>query len=140
MANEITIQANLQVRLGNLDFVGRPGSFRDTMDDVGGPTPGTLVVTTTGTDISLAQLTNPGWILLQNLDDTNYVEFGLHDGSLFHPIAELPPGLSCGPFKISRNFGEEHTLPGTGTTGVVNTLYLRANTATCMVKVEAFER
>jgi hypothetical protein len=140
MANEISLQSGITVRKGFLDQLTRPSSFRDTMLEVGGPTPGTLIVTTTGMDVDLSQLVEPGWIWVQNLDPDNYVELGLHDGSLFHPFAEIPPGLCAGPFKLSRNFGEEHTLPGTGTSGVLNTLYLRANTDTCNVFVFCLER
>lgn len=152
MANEISGTMGLSVRktTGGVVLVNhrtQGDSFKDDVMGVAkGPVPGSVAVTVAGGDVSLAQLTVPGWIRLSNQgrsdggDNTGlYVEWGVHDGSLFHPVGELRPGIPGAMFKMSRNFGEEESLPGTGTTAPTNTLYLRAVGATQNVLVEAFE-
>lgn len=109
------------------------------MDNYGGPTPGTITVPTTGIDVDLAELSQPGWAWIQNLDPTNYVTLGIHDGSVLHPFGELLPGMMF-PIFLSRSLGEEHTIAGTATTGNVNTLHIKANGASCKVRFDAMER
>lgn len=138
MANEATLRVSLAVRTGHIDFRSQPTGYNSTVVGAKGPTPGAITVTTAGVDVSFAELTTPGWCQLQNTDESNYVEWGLHDGSLFHPVGELGPGETY-VFKFSRNLGEEHVALGTGTTGTVNTFHLKANTASCVVIVNAFE-
>lgn len=125
MANEATVQANLKIAKGNLDYQSRPVSFQDDVaaSSPTGPSPGSLAVTTGGVNVSFGELTTAGWCRFMNLDDTNFVEFGLWISSVFHPFLELPPGASE-VVKISRNVG---TVRG------------RADTATCECLVEAFE-
>lgn len=140
MANEIQVRSSLQVNNGNLRYQSQPTAFTATQNGgAKGPTPGMLSVSTTGTDVDLSQLSTPGVCRIMNLDDTNYIEWGIHDGSLFHPIGEALPGESY-VIRFSRNLGEEESVPGTGTTAVLNAFYLRANTGTCQVLVEAFEQ
>lgn len=138
MANEISILSKLTVRKGNLNYSSSPSSFRADMTGTKGPSPGLLTITTTGENVSFAELDTPGEVWIQNLDATNYVEFGIHDGSLFHPVGEILPGKDA-RFRLSRNLGEEEDLPGTGTSAVVNAFYLRANGASCAVRVDAFD-
>lgn len=138
MANEFTVSGILQLRRGSQTYSSQPGSYRSDQSSQGGPSPGSINVPTTGTDVSFAQLTRPGLCRIQNLNDTNRVEWGVHDGLLFHPVGELLPGEFV-ILRLSRNLGEEEDVPGTGTTAVVNTFFLRANVAACKVLVEAFE-
>jgi hypothetical protein len=148
VANEFQIRASLQVLDGKINYpAGSAGVFNDSrLAAVGkGPTPGVLAVSTTGVDVSFAQLSTPGWCVIHNLgradggdDALAYVEWGVHDGSLFHPVGELLAGQQV-VIRLSRNLGEEETTPGTGTSAVANTFFLRANTAACNVSVEAFE-
>lgn len=139
MANEATVRNNLRIRKGNLIYSSGNASFRANVSDDKGPTPGYLSVTTAGENVSFSELTTPGLVRIKNLDETNYVEYGIHDGSLFHPVGEILPGEEY-IFRLSRNLGEElNVSPGTGSTAVVNTFFLQANGGTCGVIVDAFE-
>lgn len=138
MANEAQVRATLQVITGNHNHQTHGGEFNVNMATPVGPTPGAVLINTTGEDINFTELTTPGWVWMKNLDSANYVEWGLHDGSVFHPVGILRPG-KCALFEFSPNLGEEHTIAGTGTTGTVNVLHLRANTATCQILINAWE-
>lgn len=138
MANEIQIRTQVTIRKGNLDYRSNPARTVEDMDGDGGPTPGAVLVPTAGVDIDLSQLTTPGRCWIQNQDDTNYVEIGIHDGSVFHPLMEILPG-NVDSIRFSRNIGQEHDVPGTGTTGDVNTVHIRANGDACWVTIDAFE-
>ncbi len=138
MSNEARVQISLYITKGNLRYQSQPTSYAANVSTAKGPTPGVLAVPTSGVDVSFAQLNYPGLCWIQNLDNTNYVEWGVHDGTLFHPVGRLLPGeLTC--FRLSANLGEEESATGTGTTGPVNTFFLKANLATCEVRVDAFE-
>lgn len=139
MANEFLVRSGLQVKSGNVSY-SRNKTFRASLraDDVLGPTPGMMTISTAGEDISFAELGNPGLIWIENYDANNYIEYGLHDGTIFHYWGEVLPGEAF-PIRLSRNFGEEAVAAGTGTSAVVNTFFVRANTAACRVLIEAFE-
>lgn len=139
MANEAQVRVSLQIRKGLMAYQSSPTSFNADVAGSKGRTPGTITVGTNATNVDLSQLTTPGLVWLQNLDASNYVEWGVHDGLLFHPLGEILPG-ECYVLRLSRNLGEEEQATGTGTTGVVNSLCLRANGAACRVTVDAFER
>lgn len=140
MANEARVNSGLAINKGNLTYSALPTTFLADVSGTKGPSPGALTVDATGEDVSFAELAQPGLCRLMNLEASggSYVEWGIHDGSLFHPVGEIGPGESY-VIRLSRNLGEEHTEPGTGTTGVVNAFYLRAVSGTCVVLVEAFE-
>lgn len=143
MADEVRVTAGLAIRKGSLDYRGfGPSAYTDDIDATNpkGPVPGAVTVTTAGVDIDLSELTTPGYAEFINLDETNFVEWGIREPgtSTFYPIGEIPPGGKAGPFKLSRNFLEEYV--GTGTTGPTNKLHLKANTASCNVYVGVFER
>lgn len=143
MADEYRLTLSLFLKSGLLQYQSNPTAF--TFDQEGqakGPVPGAITVDTFGTDVDLSELTNPGAILLQNLDANNYVEWGIYEdaNNLFLPLGELPPGGPPAFFYLSRNAFEDYAGTGTGTTGPLNTLRLKANTASCIVMVSAFER
>lgn len=138
MSDEARLTVSLQITSGNLEYQSRPTAFQADVAGAKGPTPGAITASTSGTNVDLSQLTQPGLCRIMNLDETNRVEVGVHDGLLFHPLLELLPGESY-VVRLSRNVGEEEDMPGTGTTGDVNALCVRANTAACVVLVEAFE-
>lgn len=141
MANEITVNISLQVKSGNLNYRSQPTVFRADMDGVKGPTPGSITVPVTGVSVSFSELTTPGFCRLQNLDETNYVEYGILDtlGSVFYPLGELLPG-EIAIIRLSRNLGESYPTTGTGTSASVNQLHFKANTDSVNVNVEAFEK
>lgn len=138
MANEIQVRTQVTIRKGTLDHRPNPTQTIEDMVGVGGPTPGAILVPTAGVDVDLSQLTTPGRVWFHNQDDENYVEIGLHDGTLFHPFMEILPG-NAETLRFSRNVGQEHDVPGTGTTGDVNAVHIKANGAACWVTIDAFE-
>lgn len=144
MSNEIQVVLNITVRSNLLEYVPRPTAFQMDIENAGGPTPGEITVPTTGIDVNLAQLTTPGLCRMMNLSNSYHVEYGIHDGSVFHPLGELPPATAAPgkPFLLylSRNLGEEHVIAGTGTTGTVNTFHMKAYGGSAKVLVEVFER
>lgn len=96
-----------------------------TQSGEGGGGPGVVNVGTTEDTVSLGDIT-PGRIVLQNLDDTNYVEYGPATGSY---LCRLLPGASAGVG------GPPDTI--NLTTGA--TIYIKANTAACDVLIIAYD-
>ena len=139
MANEATIRSSLQIKVGNLDYRSNPTSFQADVSVAQGPTPGLVTVTTDGVDVDLSELTIPGLCRVMNLDDTNFMEGGIWDGSTFYPLFDWLPGEFF-DVRLSACLGEEFST-GTGTTGApVNTFRLKADTASLFAIVEAFEK
>lgn len=137
MSNEARVTGSLRIRKGNTDYQSRPTAFAADVAGTKGPSPGTITITTTGTDINLSQVGLPGLCYIQNLDETNYVVVGVYDGTSFFPLLELLPGEGY-PLRLYRYIGTEFI--GTGTPADVNTLRIKAFVAPCLVKVECFER
>jgi hypothetical protein len=143
MANEATVRTALQIRKTSgdvtlLEYNSQPSGFNATVTGTKGPVPGAVTVTTSGTNIDLTQLTTPGLCRIMNQDATNYVEVGVKDASTgyFYPLMELLPGESY-VFRFSRNVGEEY-YSTTGTDSG-NSIHCKANTASVVVLIEAFE-
>lgn len=139
MADEAVVVSSLQIAKGNLQVRSFPDSFRADVTGTKGPTPGALTVTTDGKIVSLAELGTPGLCIIRNLDDTNYVEYGVYDGFEFYPLGEVLPGEHY-IIRLSRNFSESYlgTSLGTDPAGTTS-LMVKANTASCVVSVEAYE-
>ena len=134
MASEARIISSLQLVKGNLTYQSQPTAFTADVATAKGPTPGAVTVTTSGTTIDLGELSALGGLCrVMNIDSTNYVEYGPHDGSAFHPMGEILPGESF-VFRLSRNL-----LYGQSGTAETHTLRFRANTASVIVLVEAFD-
>lgn len=138
MADEALVRCSLQITKGNLKYRPRVNAFNVDVDGSKGPSPGFFLVSTTGQPVDLSQFTTPGLVKIRNVDDTNYVEWGLNDGTTFRPVGEILPGEEY-VFRFSRNLGETEDVPGTGSTGGVESFYMRANTAAVGVEVDAFE-
>ncbi len=141
MANEITVRVSLNVAKGGTQFRSVPTAYAATMSGVGGPTPGSINVTTDGVDVNLSALTEPGHVTMVNQEAVggNYVEWGLKEvGGQFTPIGILRPGRPS-VWEFSPNLLEEYSGTGTGTDAATHTLHLKANTAACKVFVGAFE-
>jgi hypothetical protein len=149
MSGEAQLQISLQISktddLGIVNYRSYPTQFSADVDGALGPTPGAFLVSLYGTDVDLAELTVPGLCRVSNQDADNYVSYGIMDPETgkFYLLGEILPGEFF-IFRLSRNLGQEYASAGTGTgTGTVgaNTNVLRfiANTANCVVLVEAFE-
>ena len=149
MADEAQIQTSLQIRktspdtnVKQIDYRSQPTSFKADVDLIQGPTPGSFLVSTAGTDVDLSALTTPGLARFQNQDDTNYVQVGMWDpeGARFYPMLELLPGESY-IVRLSRDIEEEFGTgdPGTASAGPsTNRLRFKAIVADCQCNVEAF--
>lgn len=140
MSNEAQIQSSLVIRRGSLLY-GRPRMFQADVSATKGPTPGYVLVSTEGTDIEFTELTTPGLVRIQNVDTTNYVEYGIFDPqtNVFYPLGELLPGEEY-VLRFSRNLQEEYVGTGTGTSAPTNTFRMKANGAPCGVQIDAFEK
>jgi hypothetical protein len=90
----------------------------------GGGNPGVVSVTTSEVTLSFGSVT-PGVVLLYNLDDTHFVEWGVATG--VYPF-QLPPRLAANskacPALFTRQSG---------------TIFLKADTATCKVLVLGYD-
>lgn len=140
MAVTATVVTSLTITASNVaKYISQPAQFSATIASFKGPSPGAILVSTSGTDVDLSQLASYGLCAIRNDDADNYVEFGIWDGATFFPLGELLPG-ECFIIRLSRNLGNEYGV-GTGTTGPgINTWRFKANTAACIVVIEAFQR
>ena len=139
MADEATVRSSLQVIKGNLSYQSQPTTFQADVSGTAGPSPGTVIVPTTGVDIYFSQLTTPGLCRLQNLDTGNRFEYGIYDTSnkVFYPLGEVLPGETY-VIRLSRNLKKEFAGSGTGQT-LDTYLRLKAYGASVTAQVEAFE-
>ena len=140
MSDEATVRSGMIIKVGNVDYSGKPTSYLMDVTSGVGPSPGFILATVLGVDVDLSALTLPALCRIHNFDAINFVEYGIWDpeGSTFYPFGELLPGTWI-DFRLSRNIQEEFGT-GTGTTGAnTNRLRLKADTASCECAVEAFE-
>ena len=139
MSNEATLRVSLNIKTGSMDFRSSPTAFNADVSQASQGSPGGMTVAVTGTDVDMSQITIPGFCWLQNLDPTNYVEYGIKDSisGNFYPLGELLPG-ECYLLRLSRYILQE--LAGTGT-GIVasSTFHLKAAAAPCRCIVRVFE-
>lgn len=119
MANEITVQANIQVRNGNLVDTFNVGSKSYDQAAIGGPTPGFVTIGTSEEEVAFGEVGGQGWVMLQNLDSTNFIEWGFSTGVYG---GRMRPGETAGPFR-------RNSL----------SIFLRANTAACKCLIKAYE-
>lgn len=119
MANEITVRASLRAVNGNLDFGPVERTKTITQAAVGGPTPGYVTIGTSEESQTFGELGTLGWLMMENLDTTNYVEWGFSTGV-------YGGRLEAGELALFR------LNPST-------TLYMRANTAACKCSLFALE-
>src|SRR5262245_40243980 len=141
MANEATVTSSLTINKGKLVYSSQPINFLTTVLGLKGPTPGALNVTIAGIDVDLSQLVTPGLYRIANIDDNNYLEYGIKDPGTgkFYVWGEIGPGETF-VGRFSRNLGEAYTEPGTGTTAATNKVHLKATGASVTALLEAFER
>lgn len=141
MANEVQITCSIRGVVGGLQLRGpEPSKFSANLSVIDGPTPGAFPVSTSGTDIDFSKLTTPGLCAIQNLDATNYITVGVYepDTDMYYPFLELLPG-EVYVIRLARFLNREST--GTGTmVGYNARLQARANTATCWLRVDAYEK
>ena len=121
MADEITVEATLNIDNGNLQRLDPDPPQLITQSVAKGPVPGMVTVTTTASAISLTGLTTYGLVKVKNLSSSNYVTYGVYVSSVFYPLIRIKP--------------DEHYVwrmePGV-------TPYMQANVASCDVQIEAY--
>lgn len=93
MAQEISISISLGVTKGNLrDSIALSGRF-DLAASAPVKASGIAIIGTGSHEaIPLGDLGTPGFVLLRNLDDTNYVEVGKDSTGSFVPFLKLKAG------------------------------------------------
>ena len=129
MANEITIQCQLKVSNGGLQYANSPSQFFATQSTANGPSPGAVTVTTGGVTINLSQITTLGFVRVTNTDATNFVRIGLYISSVFYPMLKLKP-LESSIFRLSSD-----VLTANTSAAVVRAV---ADTASCIIIFDAF--
>lgn len=124
MADEIRMNQQVTVIKSSASFDKVALKSNKTFDQtgVGGPSPGRVSLTTSDTAISLASLSTPGLVVITNHDATNYCEFGPTSGGAIVKMIKLLPGMSA-VFYLAAGV----SLRG------------QANTATCVISVDAYE-
>lgn len=121
MSAEIKVVASLSCTKGNFTLPANSKQVSADQSGTGGGVPGSVTATTGGVDIDATGVAALGWARLQNLDVTNWVEFGVKVGGTFYPVARLLPGE---PVLLRL------------TSGNTGTYHLKANVASCIVQVQ----
>ena len=117
MADEITVTVGLRCVNGLLSVTPPTATTRFDQTTAGGGGPGTVTIGTTQEAIAFGDIA-PGFIRMTNLDATNFVDYGTVTGDLgFQLIAGGGLGL------VYLKSGD--------------TLYMKADTASCNVLIEA---
>jgi hypothetical protein len=129
MSAEIKITAALECKHGNFSFPkAGAAQISVTQNAAGGGGPGMITATVAGVTVDLASLTGvttAGWCRVQNLDGTNFVEWGAYDstgGGTFWPVGKL---LAGEPALFRCKAGVK--------------LRFKADTANCKVQVQILE-
>jgi hypothetical protein len=122
MANEITITLAMDRRhaTNTSDTHVFPNLRKQYSQTGTGQDDRKHTIGTTEESITLTDISTNGFVLMQNLDTTNYVQWGFATGVYG---GRMKAGETAGPFRME---------PGA-------TLYLKANTASCRVRVIAYE-
>lgn len=142
MADEATIRSSLSITKDNIEYRSYPNDFTADVTGAKGPTPGSVTVTAAGTDISLAELTVPGFCRIGNQDSTYSMMVGIWDESTstFHPFQEIAPGEYY-TIRMARYIGNEFgSATSTATSGSGNKLRIKSMGGSCTALVEVFER
>jgi hypothetical protein len=148
MAQEINVRNFIDVKYGNVRY--NPPQSQWSADYVAaqgkGPSPGALTATYDGTDVSVAQFTDPGWVHIINQEPAGgvTVSFGIYDPQVrrYYPFGRLDPGQDTGLIQLDDLFGGEfYPATGTGSSLVTNSLRVKAKDhAGANVVVNVFER
>lgn len=91
MANEITVTLSAQLVNSNLKSSFLPGAKQYTQTTAG-IWSNVVSVGTSEEDLTLADITTPGIVCFQNLDSTNYVDWGPNNGGSMVAVGRLKAG------------------------------------------------
>lgn len=93
MANEIIINASIQVTNGAFKDNFQPGQLAVDQTNIGKTGYVQLIPTDAGgTVVDLGALTANGYAVLRNLDTLNYLTYGPEDGGVMIPFGKLKAG------------------------------------------------
>lgn len=121
MADEIRVNSTIAVKKGSFDItLGRQFNVDQTGD--GGGNPGKVAIGTTEEVVALGDITTIGWAYIQNIDATNYVQWGPESGGAMVVAGRLEAGEGI----VVR------LEPST-------TYRMKADTAACDVILQVFE-
>lgn len=121
MADELKINVNARLDNGNFKDRFEPGQIAITQTAIGGHRP-IVVVGTSEEVIATGDVSTLGWLLMRNLDATNYVDWGPESGGAMVAIGRIEPG-EIAMFRLK---------PGV-------TIRAQANTASCKIDLRVYE-
>lgn len=121
MANELKISINTRLENGTFLDIFQTGMIEIDQAAVGAHRP-VVDVGTSEEVITDGDVGTLGWLIMRNLDATNYVEWGPESSGSMVPIGKMEPGEPA-LFRLK---------PGI-------TLRAQANTAACKVDVRIYE-
>jgi hypothetical protein len=120
MANEIRISESVNVVNGSFRDSFAPGLVTITQASSGGGNPGTVSIGTAEEDVAFGDVT-PSLVILQNLDGTNFVQYGPKSGGAMIAFGKLAAGKTA-------RFVMDAAV----------TLRMKADTATCKVLIKGY--
>ncbi|MGE4136413.1 MAG: hypothetical protein AB7E98_11945 [Pirellulales bacterium] len=93
MVREIKIGASLQCTKGSF-VVPKMGSqiVQATMNGLGGGAPGIVTIGPADEVISFAEIENPGWLWMRNIDGNQTVIWGPDNAGSMVPMGRMKPG------------------------------------------------
>lgn len=91
MANEFTYTTRFAVDNGNFEQVIDFGSLRDDQAGIG-MHGGVVIVGTSEEDLATGDISTPGWLVIRNLDATNFVTYGPKSGGAMVAFGRLNAG------------------------------------------------
>lgn len=119
MANEITVSVTLKAINGDSAFERKISGQQYDQAAAGGRG-GIQEIGFAAHEVVIAtDVTTEGWVIMRNIDATNFVDIGVDVAAAFEPMIRMEPGEPC-CFRASKDAGA--------------TLYAKADTAA--VKVE----
>ncbi len=148
MADEAQVRTSLHIiqTVGGVrvqDARPQPTAFSADVALVEGPTPGSFLASTAGTDVDLSKLTTPGLARFMHNGAADYVQYGIWDpaGVRFYPLGEILPGESY-VIRLSRDIQQETGTgdPGTAVQDTDNRLRFKAIGAAVQVKLPDVDR
>ena len=122
MADEIKVTETIRVTKTSTNYKDSiaPGQISFDMAGNGGGNPGVVNIGTSEENVSFGDLT-PNMVWMQNLDPTNYVQWGMSDAGTMKAVGRLNPGETA-RFVLD--------------SGV--TLRMKAHTAACDVLIKGY--
>ena len=124
MANEITLSMSLKCINGDFTYSRKISGQQYTQDTQGGNGGIQSIGFAAHEALALGDVAVEGWLLMRNVDDTNWVDFGLDVAAAFEPIGRMEPGEPAS-FRMSKDAGA--------------VLYLKANVGAVNVEFEVLE-